>query len=99
MMRRPNKSPCKGDGTGFNGRDKLGPFVMRSSVPCGVCGKQVMCSVHYERKPLVSEYVSKAKSLLLKNKKTGKFIRTVGINCGCYAKVHRQIKAIEMGRG
>ncbi len=87
-----------GDGATFKGSDKLGKFTLRQAVCCGVCGKKVMTCVHYEQKPKVTEYVAKARSLLIRNKRTNKFIRTIGINCGCYAKVHRQLVHIAGGR-
>ena len=82
-----------------NGHDSLGKFVLQAG-ECRICkeGKHVpIMTITYTDKPKVNAYVAKAKALLIRNKRTGAFIRTLGINCGCYAKVQRQIKAIELG--
>ena len=81
-----------------DGRDSLGIFDLTTYSPCGVCGEKKgrrLIVVIYRDKPRVSPYVKEARSLLIKNIGTGKFIRTIGINCGCYAKVHRQVAYIE----
>lgn len=94
-----------------NGEDTLGKFIVsRWETKCGVCGKrqrkprakrqgkgsaELMLFVVYQGKPTFSPYVSQARSLLMRNKTTGKFTRIVGITCGCYSKVHRQIAHIE----
>lgn len=84
-----------------DGHDSLGKFDMCAGM-CGVChvGRNApheppIMVIRYRDSPKVNQYVAKAKSLLIRNKKSGFFIRTIGINCGCYAKVHRQIKVIE----
>lgn len=88
-----------GDGKGFNGHDSLGEFKILMGAPyCRVCERRSMVCIRYLASPKVNAYVAKAKSLLIHNKKTGNFIRTIGINCGCYAKVHRQIAHIEGGK-
>jgi hypothetical protein len=83
-----------------NGHDKLGIFEIKAG-QCGICkagnssgNMTSLMVVQYKRTPRVDEYVSQAKALLIRNKKTGNFIRTIGINCGCYSKVHRQITHI-----
>lgn len=81
-------------------KDSLGAFYLNAFgvCRCGVCGKRNTISVTYKDRPMVSAYVAKAPSLLIRNKKTKNFIRTIGINCGCYAKIHRQIAHIEGGK-
>lgn len=89
------------------GVDSLGEFELTRFAKCGCCGQgkkagdaiagKNLCVV-YTHKPYVDAYTAKAKSLLIRNKKTGNFIRTIGINCGCYAKAHRQIAHISSGR-
>lgn len=82
------------------GEDKLGTFriiTLPDKPICGVCRRRVAV-VQYRSAPKVSDYAAAAKGLLIRNKKTSKYIRTIGINCGCYAKVHRQIAHIESGR-
>lgn len=79
----------------MQGEDKFGRFKIEPG-ECGVCGK-FSIRVSYKDTPKVTGYVRKARSFLLKHKKRG-LIRKVGINCGCYAKVHRQIVHIEEGK-
>lgn len=83
------------------GHDSLGEFIVLGITfrrkSCGICGK-TGTSIRYEDTPKVSTYAAKARSLLIRNKRTKNFIRTIGITCGCYAKVHRQIAHIESGK-
>lgn len=82
------------------GEDSLGPFFLCRDTSCPVCGKNCIHTIEYKRTPKVSTYVKQAPSFLLKigSSKGGiKLHRKVGINCGCYAKVHRQICHIEAG--
>lgn len=94
----------------LKGRDSLGVFNLEvvlinyvyvgGRASCEVCGEALVASrVRYLKKPKLSGYVAKAKSLLIRNKKTGKYIRTIGVTCGCYSKVHRQVAHIESGQG
>lgn len=83
------------------GEDSLGPFFLCRDTTCPLCGKECIHTIEYKRTPNVTSYVKMADSLLLKmdSSKGGiRLHRKVGINCGCYAKVHRQIKAIELGQ-
>jgi hypothetical protein len=85
------------------GTDRLGKFEIKSG-HCGVChegrarGFMPIMVVQYKDSPKVPDYVAQSKSLLIRNKKTKNFIRTIGINCGCYAKVHRQIAHIAVAK-
>lgn len=80
------------------GRDSLGDFELFIPIrtSCGICNRKGLC-VRYQDKPSLGRYAAEAPGLLLRNKKTSNFIRTIGINCGCYAKVHRQIAHIQKG--
>lgn len=80
------------------GEDSLGKFDIRDFADCQVCGADQVQTVRYHKRPGVSTYVAEARSFLLranKRKRKPPLHREIGINCGCYSKVHRQIAHIE----
>lgn len=83
-----------------SGEDSLGFFDTENYKRCGVCHESPIGTVIvYRHAPKLSDYVKHSRSLLLRVDAGTKvrLARRVGVNCGCYAKVHRQVKAIELG--
>jgi hypothetical protein len=70
------------------GRDTLGEFNVCDEAECPNC-KHVGLLIWYKTKPKLSDYVRNAPSLILKGR------RQIGLTCGCYAKLHRQITHIK----
>jgi hypothetical protein len=69
------------------GKDSLGPFNVQDGRLCPSCGHAGLV-ITYKRKPKLSDYVRSAPALILRGR------RTIGLTCGCYAKLHRQITHI-----
>jgi hypothetical protein len=72
------------------GRDDFGPFKIKEG-ECPKCQHEGLV-VQYTAAPRLSDYVKKARALILNGK------RIIGLTCGCYAKYHRQVAHIESGR-
>jgi hypothetical protein len=80
------------------GHDKIGKFIMndnRMPNKCGICREDAICLRYTSSGLHISSYIREAPSFLMRNR--NKWIRTIGITCGCYAKVHRQMVHIESG--
>jgi len=73
------------------GRDALGPFNVEEA-QCSRCSHQGLV-IHYKVKPKLDPYVRDARSLVMR-----KPSRQIGLTCGCYAKLHRQIVHINGGK-
>lgn len=83
----------------ITGQDALGKFQVIVD-DCPVCGFKDGYCVRWKDTPKVDDYVKNARSFLLrvKNYASTRLHRQVGINCGCYAKVHRQMVHINGGK-
>lgn len=78
-----------------SGTDGVGEFrLYMDGASCEKCGKDGVIIVSY-RKLFLTKYVREAKSLILFNTKGKK--RRLGIECGCYSKLHRQVTHIRNG--
>lgn len=78
-----------------SGKDGVGEFrLYQDGARCEKCGEEGVIVVSY-RKVFLTKYVKEARSLILFNHK-GKKLR-LGIECGCYAKLHRQVTHIRNG--
>jgi hypothetical protein len=76
------------------GKDTLGSFNVSDNVVCRTCG-HVGLVISYREKPNLEDYVRNAPNLILR-----KHQRRIGLTCGCYAKLHRQIVHIRKnGKG
>lgn len=75
-----------------HGADKFGDFVLEAST-CRVCGKDATC-VHYESFSAMgydSQGAIDPKRLLAWHEG---YIAAVGVECGCYGRLHRQVAHI-----
>lgn len=77
-----------------SGVDKFGAFAVREG-RCGVCGKHELC-IQYHHRPRIPEYSRTSPSLLVRvRREVGRGVRQLGLTCGCYGKLHRQVGHIE----
>ena len=82
------------------GHDSVGKFKVRnnkalepSSYRCPSCRKEPGLIVHWDAKIHLPKRILEAPSFIL-HSKSHTMVRVVGLTCGCYAKVHRQIAHI-----
>jgi hypothetical protein len=71
----------------FNGKDGFGRFRIRGG-PCTYCGAATILCVGYHGVTLPAGI--KVEDTILADKDNH-----LGINCGCYAKFHRQVAHIK----
>lgn len=74
------------------GEDNIGKFQMFQQGNCPVCRATVGVSLRYTSRTLkITDYVKNAPSFLLQ-------ARSIGVSCGCYGRMQRQIAHIEGGK-
>lgn len=74
-----------------NGKDKFGPFILDTHIlPCDVCGTVAVRLGYNGAKYKLPDGID-AKATILPNPQR----MWIGITCGCYAKLHRQVAHIE----
>lgn len=78
------------------GRDAFGRFdLVEKDCPC--CSKASQLVVWYHNTPDIPQYALNSPSLLIRLSST-RIAWRVGITCGCYAKLHRQVAHIMRDR-
>lgn len=66
-------------------------YLLRSEHPCGICGKKtVVLSLRGVELPEGMTYAATILKILPEKRS-----RYIGVGCGCYARVHRQIAHIK----
>lgn len=71
-----------------NGSDAFGKFVITGG-PCGVCGQSGLYTIKYAPKSFALPMDITPEATILKT-----VDNYIGLNCGCYGKLHRQVTHI-----
>lgn len=71
------------------GSDDFGTFRLREGKVCQACGQRGVAVIYRPKYLELEKEVLEAPSLILKD--SGK---PIGVTCGCYAKLHRQVAHI-----
>lgn len=72
-----------------HGEDAFGRFHIKTGF-CGTCDFNCGALVQYVNPPEFPEGIERARTIL-------KGSRKIGIDCGCYGKLHRQVAHISDG--
>lgn len=73
------------------GQDKFGKFTVTYKMHlCDCCSRTVLMTVHYRETPKLPEGIDVAATVL-----HNPLRMWMGVDCGCYAKFHRQVAHIQ----
>jgi hypothetical protein len=80
------------------GQDKFGKFRIEGGQECPVCRTEEQWCITYTSTAKIEDYAKRAPGLILKRAdrldRTPILWRRIGITCGCYGKLHRQVAHI-----
>ena len=75
------------------GEDKFGKFTITHKLHvCDCCGRTVIITIHYREKPRLPGDLDPTATVL-----HNPLRMWCGVDCGCYAKFHRQVTHIQEG--